>query len=371
MQKYEIVNGFAPPGGNGRYLELCTPSTGVKFALVDPDRYAVRHRLMYRCPETFEDGQKITFRTTACGSQDLVRAVDALLLAEQRYDVILVDPWHSYAASAADLHGALCLLRPGGVLVVHDCNPTDPELVSPEFRAGGWCGVTYQAFIDFVLSAEPAGHCVVDSDYGCGVVFTQGCAVPEGLRTVRPGRRLVFEWAIAREDDAARFAFFSRNRQALLNMVEPFDFADAMGFPLPEPAPATGVADLSDPPAAADGKLSVVVDGQAVALDGYAAGWHRFLLPAGVSEVRLVSPAMVPGEVNPHSQDMRRLGLAVAAIRLDGRSIDLGSPALSRGWHSEEAQAGYPFRWTDGDARLRLPAGVGVLEVFTTNRVGG
>ena len=44
------------------YLEICTPTTGNKFAKIDQSRFDVCHRLMYRCAEDFTDGLDIKFR---------------------------------------------------------------------------------------------------------------------------------------------------------------------------------------------------------------------------------------------------------------------------------------------------------------------
>lgn len=233
MRKTDIVNALARARGGTRYLEIATPTTGGHFGLIESDPLTVRHRLLYHCPETFDDGLPITFRTAVCGSSDLIRAIDTVLPAEDRYDIVFVDPWHAYDTSMADLHGALCLLKPGGIIVVHDCNPHDIETMTPEHRAGDWCGVTYQAFVDFVLGCAPAGYCVVDSDYGCGVVFGPGTAVLAALPTSRPSERLVFEWALSAASDEQRRSCFTRHRAELLNVVSSAQLQEALAAESP------------------------------------------------------------------------------------------------------------------------------------------
>jgi hypothetical protein len=58
----------------------------------------------------------------------------------------------------------------------------------------------------------------------------------------------------------------------------------------------------------------------------------------------------------PSKDDYRRLGVAIARIRVDGREINLDDERLSSGWHDPEQE----WRWTDGDAGLAL---VGVREL--------
>ena len=74
-------------------------------------------------------------------------------------------------------------------------------------------------------------------------------------------------------------------------------------------------------------------------------------VPAGTASLRLLSDSFVPAEVVPGSGDMRRLGVAVAGIRLAG--WDLHPDALDSGWH---AARGEHWRWSDGAATVALPA---------------
>ena len=230
MLKYDIINALAERFDLSCYLEICTLSTGLHFGSVNAGRLKLRHRLMYRCPEQVHDGMEITFRTEAETSHDLIRAIDRLLPAEERYDLIFVDPWHTYEASAGDLYGALCLLQPNGIIVVHDCNPTDAATVGREFQGGDWCGVTYQAFIDFALATRPTSSCVVDSDYGCGVLMFGDAFVTTPVRRPKISPRTQFDWSIARRQDDAAYAFFDRNRPALLNLMSVEAFAQACGI---------------------------------------------------------------------------------------------------------------------------------------------
>jgi uncharacterized repeat protein (TIGR03803 family) len=100
-----------------------------------------------------------------------------------------------------------------------------------------------------------------------------------------------------------------------------------------------------------DPGLRVLAAGRAVAADTHDRQW-RVRLPRATERVRLLSRAWVPAQMRAGAADTRRLGVAVARIRLDGRAVDLGSEALATGWHAPEPG----WRWTDGDAAL-APAG--------------
>ncbi len=86
-------------------------------------------------------------------------------------------------------------------------------------------------------------------------------------------------------------------------------------------------------------------------------------LPEGAGRLRLVSRRWCPDETDPDGADSRVLGVALAALTLDGTAID---PArLGAGWHAREPD----WRWTDGDAAI-LAGGARVLafELAMTGR---
>ena len=96
-----------------------------------------------------------------------------------------------------------------------------------------------------------------------------------------------------------------------------------------------------------DTGLSLEVDGkQLPRLAG--TGPATFLLPYGAQTARLHSRSFVPAHVIADSTDHRRLGVGVTRLRLDDRTVDLGT--LGEGWHAPEVG----HRWTDGAGRIVL-----------------
>ena len=101
-----------------------------------------------------------------------------------------------------------------------------------------------------------------------------------------------------------------------------------------------------------DAGLRVVVGAREVAAEIDGASW-KVGLPGTARAVRLVSRRWVPAHMRPNEADTRILGVAIANLRLDGRTVTLDDPRLSSGWHAAEPD----WRWTDGDAGIAL-AGV-------------
>ena len=126
--KMDLINELAAIHGYRSYLEICTPTTGTLYGDLDRGRYSLSHRLMYRWRDQFDDGMAIDFRSSSLDSGEGASAIRA---SGNTYDVILVDPFHEYEASAQDLREACKLIKPTGTIVVHDCNPEEEALVTP------------------------------------------------------------------------------------------------------------------------------------------------------------------------------------------------------------------------------------------------
>ena len=99
---------------------------------------------------------------------------------------------------------------------------------------------------------------------------------------------------------------------------------------------------------------------------------HTFVLPAGLTDVRLRSRAAPPAECRPWLDDSRSLGVPVGRMVLRGPDkvveIPVDHPSLDDGWWQVERTGRRLSRWTDGDARLPLPDwhGPAVLEIHLT-----
>ena len=79
-------------------------------------------------------------------------------------------------------------------------------------------------------------------------------------------------------------------------------------------------------------------------------------LPATAGELmtilRLVSPAGYPRGTS----DLRRFGVAIRKIELDGEELALDYPGLGEGFYAVESRDNASWRWTNGAATLVLPA---------------
>jgi hypothetical protein len=213
LTKIEITDRLGRRYGYRSLLEISCSSTGYTGGGFDADQFTCYDRLVYRCSAEFDDGTPIAFRTEAESSHELTQRLLSERAPANLYDAVFVDPFHTYESSMTDLLGAFALTRPGGAIVVHDCRPTDPQLVSPVFQAGCWCGVTYWAFIDFVLGRAGIEYFTVDADYGCGVIRKTS------RRNGSQDRALESAWRVAARREERRYAFFREREADLLRLI--------------------------------------------------------------------------------------------------------------------------------------------------------
>src|SRR5882724_816270 len=225
LQKYDLINALAKKNGYQSYLEICTTSTGGRFWKIDRKQLRVCHRLVYRCPEWFEDGHDITYRSTN-------ESINNLLPGAHTYDIVFVDPWHTFECSMRDLQAGLSVLREDGVMIVHDCCPANQKLANPLPNEVCWCGVTYCAYIELLLSRRDLVYYTVDTDFGCGVVKKKS---REGtLKTEhRVTDELAERWRTQRSQNADMFELFCNHKRELLNLISAEEFLARENVPAP------------------------------------------------------------------------------------------------------------------------------------------
>lgn len=217
MRKYEIAQLLARQFGYRSYLEICTATTGFTFSQVDKEQFQQYVRLMYSCPPDFSDGEPLDLVTESESGEALFGEV---VRSGERFDLVFIDPLHTYASSLRDLVFGLQLVKDDGVVLVHDCNPPNPTCAEPEFRPGEWCGLTFAAYLDLVLFNRGLHYLTVDTDYGCGVISKTWR--PALLSDPPNNATLAAQWRTL--DLSQKYSFLAEHRASLLHLVSVEEF---------------------------------------------------------------------------------------------------------------------------------------------------
>ena len=137
LEQGALINYLAEIRGYRHYLEVCTPTSGGRYAEIDRSKFATCVRLMYQCPESHvpADGLTIDYRTAGL---DISECLIKNARRRPRVDIALIDSFHEYEPSLRDLMEGFRLISEGGTLVVHDCLPREPNSLSPNsFQENG------------------------------------------------------------------------------------------------------------------------------------------------------------------------------------------------------------------------------------------
>ena len=91
-----------------------------------------------------------------------------------KYDVIFIDGLHVYSQVKKDIENSLNHLKPNGFIVMHDCNPVSYEAQLPNRKTIAWNGDVWKAFVEFKQNNVNYECCVIDTDFGVGVIKNNG-----------------------------------------------------------------------------------------------------------------------------------------------------------------------------------------------------
>ncbi len=91
----------------------------------------------------------------------------------ERYDLVFIDGLHQFDQVLYDYRNAQRVLRDGGCIVFHDCNPLTELAAERERHEGNvlWNGDTWKAV--YYLREHGQQIRTYDFDHGCGVAFKQ------------------------------------------------------------------------------------------------------------------------------------------------------------------------------------------------------
>jgi SAM-dependent methyltransferase len=215
--------------GDDTYLEIGV-DTGVSFIAtraqrkwgVDPSpKLTGRRRFKYAVFAALHLGEERIFPVTS----------DDFFLREKRrlsahgVNVALIDGLHTYEQTLRDTRNVLEYLRPGGIIVLHDCNPTSALMATPASSmedmiersmapdwSGAWTGDVWKVITHIRSLWDDVNAFVLDCDFGVGVV-TRG--VPE--------MKLPYSENEIRE---MSYSFLDANRRELLGLRPPAFFDD-------------------------------------------------------------------------------------------------------------------------------------------------
>lgn len=193
MQRFDIINSFIQKNGYKSYLEIGV-SNGLNFNKIKiQSKQSVDPALgMYKDSHP-------TYKMTS--DEFFEKHPD------KKFDIIFIDGLHHSEQVDKDIDNSLKSLNDGGVIVLHDCNPTTKEIQLIPRETSIWLGDVWKSFVTFKENNKSNYQCyVIDTDFGCGVIQNGKTGVSINLPD-----ELTYEW-------------LDKNRKEALNLISIEEF---------------------------------------------------------------------------------------------------------------------------------------------------
>jgi hypothetical protein len=134
------------------------------------------------------------------------------------YDLIFLDPWHTYEDSLLALKIAIRWAKPNSIILMHDCLSLSASL-SSSYVPGAWSGVTCFVFKYFTETLNRE-YFVLDCNHGIGVIGPELKWLTHTSKKVNLSKLKEFE--------AQNLAEFKANPQEFMRGIPPSSFDDAV-----------------------------------------------------------------------------------------------------------------------------------------------
>ena len=222
MTRIDVIRAAIAATSGHRYLEIGVNDARCFDAIDAATKVAVDPRFAFRPPLGARIRTALRART---GVLYFATTSDAFFHGPARrlapFDVVFVDGLHTYDQAYRDIVNALAVLAPGGIVVVHDCNPASAAAAAPTLdqavRAAGydgdWNGEVYRAIVR-LRTRDDLRVGVLDLDQGVGIV-TRGA----------PATRLELS---PEEVESLGYAELERDRSGLLGLRRPEDLQELL-----------------------------------------------------------------------------------------------------------------------------------------------
>jgi len=213
VRKWEVVDSLRRQIGARSYAQVVSNSTSYEM-LQRPELNEFGSITAYMYASDFQRAERPEIEHLPTLEQ-----IEAIVQRNQvRADIVFADPWHTYEDSLRVLHLAYEMLTPGGYLVVHDCNPDQPEYTTPLPASchACWCGDTWRAFLDFTANLPGSTEWwVLACDLGVGVVRRPA----EERRRIRLRRSTRFTAIVPDATAEEKWSWLDARRNEALRLV--------------------------------------------------------------------------------------------------------------------------------------------------------
>ena len=121
-----------------------------------------------------EEKNPVRIQYTDDKHNEFIIKINELTKSDKKFDLICLDPYHTYDISLTDYNLLTPLLSDNGIIISHDCYPPEYRYIptiNPDSSINRvWCGETYVAFVKFSEENPHLFYAVIKYDVGLGII---------------------------------------------------------------------------------------------------------------------------------------------------------------------------------------------------------
>lgn len=202
MTRVELINKLINDRGYTKYLEIGVHAGATFDKILCKIKRGVEPHVTPQPEVEKLTSDEFFIRNWTYPTQFFAQRVEA-------FDIVFVDGFHQWEQTLRDIQNALLILNQGGIIVVHDCNPTLWEHQVRESILPAWTGDVWKA-IAIVRAMYPFVRVnTVDTDWGCGLI--DYCDTPQ--TTITGGQEDLLSWK-----------YFTEHKTEILNLISVEEF---------------------------------------------------------------------------------------------------------------------------------------------------
>lgn len=156
MNRWDIINKFITDRNYKSFLEIGTASGECFNHVIAEEKVSV-------------DPNEQTNATYNVTSDEYF--AKRKLHKNKSFDIIFIDGLHESEQTYRDIQNSLTHLNRGGVIVIHDCAPTNKSMQEPYTNQHFWTGDVWKAYVK-ARAELPYEMYVIKQDFGCGIIDT-------------------------------------------------------------------------------------------------------------------------------------------------------------------------------------------------------
>lgn len=170
MERKDIINKAVEKYGYSKYLEIGLFHPTYCF---DHIKCSTKHSVD---PGYENPWNMATYKFESDKFFELLESNELDLEADYKWDIIFIDGLHTCEQVEKDIINSMRHLSENGTIVLHDCNPpTEYHTRAAQadhhtVARNEWTGTVWKAVYKNVCQNTEMMMCVVDTDFGCGVM---------------------------------------------------------------------------------------------------------------------------------------------------------------------------------------------------------